>query len=274
MISSGINADTLTVNTDESTQYASGILMAASLRKKPFKLHLTGSRTNGSYISITLSVMQAFGIPVARTEHEITLGGVWRKAPSEYAVEPDLSGACYFYALSLLLKVRILVKDVKKTSIQGDIAFLRLLESRGVRFEQTDSGLLADGTKVRGYEGFGESLKDFSDQALTVAALAPFAATPSVLKDIGHIRAQECDRIVAICENLTALGVPAYAEGDRILIAPAPVKGGTVRTFNDHRVAMAFALIGLKTGNVTIENPDCCQKTFEDYFELITQLTN
>ena len=84
---------------------------------------------------------------------------------------------------------------------------------------------------------------------------------------------QECDRIAAVCNNLTALGVPASFDGKNLSISPAPVRGGTVKTYEDHRVAMAFALMGLKTGNIGIENPDCCKKTFENYFEIITELT-
>ena len=105
-----------------------------------------------------------------------------------------------------------------------------------------------------------------------MAALAPFARTPSRLTGLEHIRAQECDRVNAIVENLNTLGVPASYRDGVLSVAPASVRGGTVKTFGDHRVAMAFSLVGLKTGNVTIDEPDCTKKTFEGYFDLLSRL--
>lgn len=270
MQSNGILDDDFTIDTDESTQYASGMLLAASVR--PSTIRLTGGRTNGSYIHITLSVMQDFGIPFARSGANITVSRP-DKTPKEFVAEPDLSAACYFYALSLLFGCKVVVRGVEEKSVQGDFAFLHLLRKRGVRLQETPEGLLADGSQVKDFAGFDEDVQDFSDQTLTLAALAPFATSSTVLRNVSHIRAQECDRISAICENLTTLGVPANTDGKNIYIAPAPITGGTVRAFGDHRVAMSFALIGLKTGNVTIDDPDCCKKTFENYFEILTRLT-
>lgn len=271
MISDGISAEALTIDTDLSTQYASGILLAAGARSAPLRLELTGKRTSGSYINITLKMLKDFGIRWERSGDMVTVFPQ-TAPPEEYTVEPDVSGACYFYSLALLFSTRVLVKSVKSDSVQGDIKFLRLLKDRGVTFTDTPEGLLADGRTVKEFEGFDEDMRDFSDQTLTAAAIAPFASTPTVLRNIGHIRMQECDRVNAVCENLTALGVSAISNGNNIYITPSPVKAGTVKTFRDHRVAMAFALTALKTGNVTIENPLCCKKTFENYFEIMQSL--
>lgn len=272
MHSEGIQADNLTADTDKSTQYASGILLAATTRNKPLTLSLTGSRTEGSYIRLTLDLLSDFGARWKRNGNEITVYPL-QSVPEAYEVEPDLSGACYFYALALLFGIKVLVRRVKRNSTQGDARFLDLLSEKGVRFTQTTEGLLADGSGISEYSGFDVEMSDFSDQTLTVAALAAFADTPSILHGVAHIRLQECDRIRAICENLTALGVPASSDGDNILITPAPLKSGTVKTYDDHRVAMAFTLVGLKTGEIKIENPNCCKKTFENYFEIISDLT-
>ncbi len=156
--------------------------------------------------------------------------------------------------------------------MQSDVQFLRLLESKGVQFTQMQTGLLADASSVKSFTGFDADMKDFSDQTLTAAALAPFATTPSLLRGISHIRKQECDRVHAIVSNLNALGVPAETDGEKIKIYPAPVRGGTAECFNDHRVAMSFALIALKTGKVTLDDPTCCKKTFENYFEILQSL--
>ena len=270
--SGGITASSITADTEKSSQYASALLMAAGALDHPFTLRLTGPRTHGSYIGITLRLLTAFNVPFERKGDEIVVSPS-DNPPAHYEIEPDVSGACYFYALSLLFRTRVLVRGVQQDSMQGDMKFLDLLKDKGVRFTQTDEGLLADGRSVASFGGFDADMKDFSDQALTVAALAPFATSETHIRNVGHIRLQECDRMQAITVNLNALGVPAEISGDDIVIRPAPVRGGTVQTFGDHRVAMAFALIGLKTGNVTIENPACCKKTFENYFELLDELT-
>lgn len=269
--SDGIKAAMLSVDTDLSTQYASGILLAAAV-SRPTALRLTGSRTDGSYINMTLRLMERFGAAWTRE------GNIIRVVPAEHSpesieIESDLSGACYFYALSLLLSARVLVRRIHPDTLQGDKKFLALLSARGVRFEDTAEGLLADGSSVFDYRGFTENMGNFSDQALTVAALAPFADTPTRITGIGHIRRQECNRIRAITENLSALGVPVTEEADGVTIEPAPVHSGTIRTFGDHRVAMAFSLIGLKTGEISIEDPQCCKKTFENYFDILERLT-
>ena len=271
MRSAGLREGEITVDTDRSTQYASGILLAAAV-SRPVTLILTGSRTYGSYIEMTLALLRAFGARWTRSGDRIDVFPSPR-SPASFEVEGDLSGACYFYAMSLLFSMQVCVRHIHADTLQGDKKFLDLLASRGVRFTDPPDGLTADGTKIRTYAGFCENMRDYSDQTLTVAALAPFAASPTRITGIGHIRGQECDRIRAICENLTALGVPAAEEADGVRILPAPVHGGTVQPFGDHRVAMAFALTGLKAGGITILDPLCCSKTFDDYFAILDRIT-
>lgn len=269
--SSGVTVNELTVNTDTSTQYASAVLLAAPLLKRPFTLKMTGTRTHGSYIGLTLQSLDFFNIPWIRKEDEIVVSPA-KRAPEHLQIEPDVSGACYFYALSLLCSAKVLVRRVREGSAQGDMKFLRLLESRGVKLSQLDEGLLADGSSVKQFAGFCENVQDYSDQALTICALAPFASSPTRLTGVAHIRKQECDRVFAIEENLKRLGVKTESSEDSITVYPAPIQPGSVNSFGDHRVAMSFALPALKTGLVTIENPDCCKKTFDDFFEILKKL--
>ncbi len=272
--SNGIAAERCSVDTNASTQYASGLLLAAACGTRPFTVRLTGDRTDGSYIRMTLSLLPSFGCEFSRSGEEITVFPRKHAPCAFFETEPDLSAACYFYALSLLFGVKVTVRGVSSKTAQGDFSFLRLLEARGVRLTDTPQGLLADGSEVGPFRGFDENMHDFSDQALTVAALAPFASSPSRISGVGHIRFQECDRIAAIQKNLTAIGVPVTVSEDAITVFPAPVRGGRIETFSDHRVAMAFTLIGLKTGGIEIADPDCTGKTFEGYFDLITSLTD
>lgn len=271
LVSDGFQKSEFTVDTNVSTQYASALLMAGALGKTPLCVTLTGQRTQGSYVQMTLALLKQFGAN-CESENGVLKVQPMRRTVREFEAEADVSAACYFYALALLFGIKVLVRRVKKNSLQGDMQFLRLLEARGVRFEQRDEGLLADGSGVTSFAGFEENLKDFSDQSLTVAALAPFASSPSRLTGIGHIRRQECDRIAAIEQNLNALGVPCKAGNDFVAIEPAPPKAGKISTYHDHRVAMAFALIALKTGNAELDDKACCGKTFAGYFDELEKL--
>ena len=271
MQSDGIFQEDLTVDTDLSTQYASGILLAAAVNR-PIRLHLTGSRTHGSYISMTLRLIEQFGAQWTRDGDTIAVTPSTH-APARAEIEADLSGACYFYALSLLLRMRVRIPRVHFDTLQGDIAFLRLLEEKGVQLSDTPEGILADGRNVSSFTGFDVNMRDFSDQALTVAALAPFATSGTHITGIGHIRNQECDRIHAIVSNLQSLGIAAEEDPDGVRIAPGTPRAATIQTHDDHRVAMAFSLVGLMTGDITIENPTCCKKTFPKYFEILDHLT-
>lgn len=269
--SEGISPDVMSVDTDVSTQYASGLLLAAAVGKKPLTLLLQGNRTQGSYIATTLHVIRAFGGSALQEGEKITLLPI-KSAPKSYAVAPDVSGACYFYALSLLCGAKVLVRGVHPACDQADLRFFDVLREKNVVITDTPAGMLADGSKVRTFTGFDLDMSDFSDQTMTVASLAPFASSPTILRNLGHIRQQECDRIAATVEALTALGVPCESRGEDILIQPAPVRPATIRSHGDHRVAMAFSLVGLKSGGVTIQDPDCCKKTFGNFFALLDEL--
>ncbi len=269
MRSRGIGGKFL-VDTNTSTQFASGLLLAAAAAG-PASLRLTGSRTHGSYLRMTEALITSFGAKAERKGEEIAVSPALSHPP-RYAVEPDVSAACYFYALSLLLGECVTVRGVHLESLQGDVAFLRLLEEKGVRLRETPLGLEADGREISSFTGFDADMKDFSDQALTVAALAPFAATPSRLRGIGHIRRQECDRLEAMRVNFGRMGVPCRIREDGIEIDPAPIGSCVIETFGDHRVAMAFSLCGLRGSGIVIADPACCKKTFGRYFDILRSL--
>ncbi len=266
-----LSAREMTVDTDVSTQFASGLMLAAAVGS-PLTLRLTGSRTHGSYLKTTEDVIASFGGKTVQSGNELTVFPIGR-ATARYAVPPDVSSGCYFYALSLLCGAKTLVRGVRKDCGQSDLRFLEVLRDKGVTLAESAEGIVADGRKVSAFSGFDLDMRDFSDQTMTLAALAPFADSPSVLRNIGHIRRQECDRVEAILHNLTALGVPCECRENDILIRPAPVRPAAIETYGDHRVAMAFSLVGLKVGGVTIENPDCCKKTFGNYFEILDEIT-
>lgn len=277
MKSDGCSVKEVSIDTGVSSQFASALLMSGVLLKNGLKVHMSGGRTKGSYIKMTLSMMSRFGIDYVKEENACFVPYQPSFGLEEYQVEPDVSGACYFYAMAPLLKTSVIVKDVHRNSLQGDIKFVEALQKLGCQLTDTGEGVRVSGEKTDGYPGLTLSMKDFSDQTMTMAAIAPFAETPTLIRNVEHIRFQESDRISAIITELTRMGVRCEEapeeKGIRIYpAAPGEIKETEVETYEDHRMAMAFTLVGLKTGKITIKNPGCCRKTFENYFEIIDQL--
>lgn len=266
--------ENFTVNIDKSSQFLSALLIAAGAFTKGTEIRVEGSH-GLSYVDITASMMKSFGADVQKDisdgqiKYIISGNGGYRAL--DYKIEPDMSAAAYFYALAAVLGTRVAVKGVTSNMLQGDTQFLSVLAEMGCEIGKTDSGNITvtgdENGKLKG--GFTVSMSSFSDQALTLAAIAPFADAPITITDIGHIRLQECDRINAIAENLAALGIKVDEGSDRITVYPGDPKGCDIETYDDHRVAMSFALTGLRTKGVRILNPTCCKKTFAEYFEVL-----
>lgn len=273
MTSDGIGRRSFSADTSASSQFASGLMLGEALACGG-EVVLTGTPRD-SFPAMTLRLIEEFGGSFKREENRIEVSPVRKNTP-RYAVEADISGACYFFALALLLQKKVTVRGLSLAALtsplQGDARFLRELTARGATLSEGSCGLILDGSHTGSYEGFVLDVGEFADQALTLAALAPFARSETRLRGISHLRVQECDRVYAIVKNLQTLGAEARAEKDEIVIEPSPIRGGTVETFGDHRVAMAFSLIGMRTGNVCIDDPSCTEKTFEGFFEIVSRL--
>jgi len=266
------------VDTNVSSQFASALLIAGLLWKPGLRVELCGKRTEGSYIKITLAMLSEFGVDVKKEGNIYTIFHNNGFGLSEYVIEPDVSSACYFYAMAPLLKADVLVRGVFKDSKQGDIRFVRLLEELGCVLKETGEGIRLEGNEVAEYDGLSVDMQDFSDQVMTLAAIAPFARSETRIYNVAHIRKQESDRLLAVETELKRCGVECeLIEGESgILIKPldsdALRSEVEIETYEDHRMAMAFSLIGLKTGQVTIVNPACSAKTFVNYFDIIDKI--
>jgi 3-phosphoshikimate 1-carboxyvinyltransferase len=268
----GLKGGEVRLDLTRSTQFASGLLLAAPYGDSELRLFAQGARSQLPYVDMTVAVMEQFGVRVKMEGACYTVAAGQRyRAQAAYAVEPDLSGAAYFFALAALCGGRVKVRGVSNASIQGDIRFLKVLQHMGVRFYQDADGLLAERfphEELRG--GITVDMNAFSDQALTLAVLAPFCSGPVRIVNVAHIRGQECDRIRAMVENLRALGVRVEEFPDGVLVHPGTLpRGALVRTFGDHRVAMAFGLLGLRVPGVRIDDPACVAKTFADYWDVL-----
>lgn len=263
----------LSLDISKSTQFLSALLLIAPMIPQGLHIEITSEKTDGSYIRITRKMMEEFGVSVSFDGRNYDVQKNARYRRTSYAVEPDMSAACYFYAAAAITGGRALVKNIRRDNTQGDLKFLGVLEQMGCAVAERGAGIEVTGPRVGELRGVTVNMNDFSDQALTLAAIAPFADGPVRMEQIGHIREQECDRIHAITAELTKLGIRCDEEADAVAIYPGAPTGGVVETYEDHRVAMAFSLIGLRTDGVYIDNPGCCKKTFEEYFAILDRLT-
>lgn len=259
-----------TVDVDKSSQFLSALLIVSVILDRDFVIHVTGSH-GMAYVEMTIAMMKQFGVSVQRLDtNSFLIPADTAYEAREYQIEPDLSAACYFYAMSPVLGVSSMVKDVRFDCLQGDIAFLHVLEEMGCRIEEKDEGIMVLPPE-QVLRGGSFDLSRFSDQALTLAALAPFAKDAVTILHVGHIRYQECDRMQAIVRNLQAMGIRTEASDDSITIFPGKLNNAQIETFDDHRVAMAFTICGLTGAGITILNPACCKKTFENYYSVLEE---
>ncbi len=261
------------VDIGNSSQFLSALLMAAAMCDDGLEVKLTGNRKARSYIDITVNMMRQFGAEVDNTDKNIFIMEKGLKYNAkDYYVEPDISAACYFYAMAAITGSTVTVKNVHFSSMQGDIKFLKVLEKLGCKVNDTPVGIEVRGTSDGIYNGIEIDMSDFSDQTMTMAAVAVFAQTPTVINNIAHIRHQESDRIKAIVTELSRMGIRCEEREDGLTIYPSKPQPAIIQTYNDHRMAMAFSLIGLVADGIEIDNPKCCAKTFENYFDILNDI--
>jgi 3-phosphoshikimate 1-carboxyvinyltransferase len=264
----GIRGGRVRVRAKSSSQFVSGLLMAAPYAREPVTLEAEG-REEWPYVGITAEVMRAFGVEVGVGEARYGVEpGVYRAR--EYGVEPDASAASYFMAAAAVTGGSVRIPGLGAGSAQGDLRFAGVLGEMGCEVEVGE-----DWVEVRGPEllrGVEVDINAFSDTMITLAVIAPFASTPTVIKNVEHTRYQETDRVSAVATELRRLGIPVEEGRDRLRITPGTVRPAVVETYGDHRMAMAFAVTGLVAPGVRIRDPGCVTKTFPDYFERLESL--
>lgn len=276
----GFRHDRITVNIKESSQFLSALLIVSCLAKRDFLTCIDGTHGR-AYVDMTIKMMAQFGVTALPQYTDsaipyayLTTAGQQYHA-RDYAVPPDVSAACYFYAMAPLLNLPVQVKNVYpgEASLQGDIAFLSLLEKMGCTLRENPDGVVVLPPEDGIFHGITADMSACSDQAITLSAIAPFADSPTTITGIGHIRLQESDRLHAIATELGKMGIHCVETADSITIFPGIPTPAVVNTYEDHRMAMGFSLIGLRAPGIVISNPDCCRKTFEEYFDVLDGVT-
>lgn len=265
-------ATEVSIDISKSTQFLSALLMTAVMVKNGLHIHIVSEKTDGAYVRITREMMKQFGCEVIYDGHdyEIPKGQTYRAGT--YVVEPDVSAACYFYAMAAVTGGSAVVNHVHPGLWQGDMKFLDVLEQMGCLVEDTKEGIRVTGNRD-GLKGIDVDMNDFSDQTMTLCAIAPFAKSETHIRNVAHISLQESDRLSAILHNLDSLGIRCEREGDGLVVYPGTCRACEIETYEDHRMAMAFSIPGLLTDGIVIQNPMCCRKTFEGYFDVLDEIT-
>ena len=258
----------VTIAGDVSSQFATGLLLAGGTAG--LSVSLTTDAVSRPYLDMTTRVMAEFGAEVSDGDGDTWHVGGGYRAVADYVVEPDASAASYFLAAAAVTGGRVRIEGLGRASMQGDVAFAEVLAAMGAT---VDAG--AEWIEVRGaaLRGIDVDLRHISDTAPTLAAVAALADGPTSVTGIGFVRGKESDRIAGPVRELQRCGVPAEATDDGFVVRPAGAPtAARIETYDDHRMAMAFALIGLVVPGIEILDPGCVAKTFPGYFAALDTL--
>lgn len=264
---------TLALAADVSSQFASGMMLSAPGLADGMRIDLVGEVVSQPYLDMTCEVMRAFGASVDSGElNSFVVPADSLYAATSYRIEPDASAASYFFAAAAVTGSKIVIEGLGTGALQGDVGFVHVLEQMGATVAMTADSTTVQGPPVGALRGVDVDMADISDTAQTLAAIAPFATSPTRVTGIGFIRNKETDRIAAPVAELQRMGIDAVEEADGFVINPGQPQSATIQTYSDHRMAMSFAITGLVASGITIADPGCVAKTFPTYWEALREL--
>jgi 3-phosphoshikimate 1-carboxyvinyltransferase len=271
--SQGLAGGKASVQGGTSSQFASGLALAAPCTTAGLEIEFAGRLVSLPYLEMTRRVMESFGghcLVAGERTWKIPPGGYTGR---RYAIEPDASAASYFTAAAAITGGRVRVEGLGRDSLQGDIAFCDALERMGCRVEWEPAAVTVTGRAAHGIE---IDMNAISDTVPTLAVVALFAASPTVIRNVAHVRDKETDRIGDLVRELRRLGAAVEERPDGLTVwptgNPTPLHAARIRTYEDHRMAMSLALAGLRVAGVEIEDPACVGKTFPAYWERMAEL--
>jgi 3-phosphoshikimate 1-carboxyvinyltransferase len=264
-----LEGGTTSIDGSVSSQFASSVLIAAPYAHNPVTLAITGTPASQSYLDITAGVMADFGAKIQRENYRrFEVSNEDHYIGRTYVIEGDYSSASYFFALAAICGGKVTVNGLNPDSVQGDRLFLGALTKMGCHVTWSRTSVTVE------HEGFLSGIAiDMSsspDTVQTLCMVAAVAKTPTVITGIGHLKYKESDRLAVTAERLQQLGARANTDGDRIIIRPASLHGGTIDPANDHRTAMSFAILGLGIGDVSITGAECVNKSFPAFWTALS----
>jgi 3-phosphoshikimate 1-carboxyvinyltransferase len=269
VVAAGLAGGRAAVAGSISSQYLSALLMTAPCAQETAEIHVEGTLVSRPYVDMTLDVMAQFGVDANEVEEGTFVIEPQVYEPRDYEIEPDASAASYFFAAAAVTGGRVTVEGLTKMSLQGDMGFLEVLERMGCTIEWSPDGVTVTGGPLRGVD---VDMNFISDTSQTLAAVAPFADGPTHIRNIAHVRHKETDRIAAVVTELRKLGLEVEEHDDGMTIFPGPMQPAIIDTYDDHRMAMSFAILGLRHEGVQIADPGCTSKTYPDFFDDLKRL--
>ncbi len=260
---------------EASSQFLTALLMVAPYSQQGVEIEIEGN-LRPLYVEITRSMMRQWGVDTLNVNGERFIAAPNQKYLPQpcYAIEPDASSASYFFAAAAITGGTVTVAGLSREALQGDILFATdILAEMGCKVEDRTEGITVTGPLPGQLRGVDKDMSAISDTSLTLAAIAPFANSPTTIRNVAHSRLQECDRISAVCTELKRMGVTVEERPDGYTIQPCEnIQPALIETYHDHRIAMSFALVGLRVPGITINDPGCAAKTFPNYWETLRRL--
>jgi 3-phosphoshikimate 1-carboxyvinyltransferase len=270
----GLGGGRVEISGAVSSQFLSGVLLASPYASAPTEIIVPGGIVQHAYVGITVDLMRRFGVPVTHGERfERIEVKPKRYSGQTISIEADASTACYYMAYAALTGGSVRIANLNPDTLQPDVGFTDILQRMGCVIRSGPDGIDVQGPgRLRG--GFAVSMREMSDQTMTLAAMAPFADAPIAMTDVAHIRHHECDRIAAMCESLRRLGISVIEQADGLTVHPGNPNADAVvlDTYDDHRVAMSLALIGAKAPGIRLRDPGCVSKTCPAFFDDMKRL--
>ena len=260
-----------------SSQYFSALLLVGPYAARGIEVEVVGDLVSKPYLPMTAAVMAAFGVAAeldTAAWRRLAVRPGQRYTGRAYAVEPDASNASYFFAAAAVTGGRVRVEGLGRRSTQGDLRFVDVLAAMGATVEETDAAVEVRGPAGGRLRGVDLDLGAISDTAQTLAAIAPFAEGPTTIRGVAHARLKETDRVAAMATELRRLGQEVEEFPDGLRIVPRPLLPADVSTYDDHRMAMSFAVAALRAPGLRLRDPGCVAKTFPDFFQRLDALVD
>jgi 3-phosphoshikimate 1-carboxyvinyltransferase len=268
--SGGLQGGTTRIRGEESSQFLSGLLMVAPYAQKDVNVEVTGSLASKPYVDITIDVMSAFGVGIRNQGYSsFFIKAGQRYLPKKYRIEGDASNASYFLSAAAVCRGRVEVKNLNPATLQGDIGFLDILERMGCRVTRGGDWIEVLGGELHGVE---IDMNEMPDLVPTVAVTAVFALGKTVIQNIRHLRLKESDRIHALAVELSKIGIRVNEREDGLEIEGGKPHGAEIETYDDHRMAMSFAVAGLAVPGIRIKGERCVEKSFPGFWETLQKL--
>ncbi len=263
----GLNGGRVVIRGDTSSQFLSALMMASPLASSDVEIQLEGELVSVPYVKMTAEVMRSFGAEVLedRQETNFKISAQQKYEACHYEIEPDASAASYFWAAAAITGGTATVLGLSKRSLQGDVGFCEVLEQMGCRVEYGNDWIRVSGGTLRGID---VNMADISDTVQSLAAVAVFAEGPTRIRGVEHNRVKETDRISDLARELRKLGCRVDESRDGLSIVPSlQIQPARIKTYDDHRMAMSLALVGLRQSGIEIEDPACTAKTYPEFWK-------